>query len=304
MNIINSLYHNMSTTYIVDGDKGLLEFLIDNRIPRVNISVQYGCSIGCKFCDAPKVGFGIENATYDDMKNMIMLGVKQLELKNIVPTRFHFPETEYDKYHKFILIGFCKMGDPSFNTEVIEVLRDLKEEFDPIKIYPEVSTCMPKYNSNLQKFLQDWMKLQNYTFEGKASLQISLHTTDESKRKLISQNYHTLEEISDIMNKCDRPIGRKIRLSFGLTSDLKIDTIKLNKLFPPKWYSVALRPIFHHNEQCIRNAHKELYTMYCDYKQYENIFEQCGYSVCSLKPVPRGFVAIAWKNTIADLMSK
>lgn len=41
----------------------------------VTISTQYGCSMGCKFCDVPKVGKG-KNATYGDLNNQIIVALQ------------------------------------------------------------------------------------------------------------------------------------------------------------------------------------------------------------------------------------
>ena len=40
----------------------------------ITISTQYGCSMGCKFCDVPKVGKGI-NATLNDLANQVIQGL-------------------------------------------------------------------------------------------------------------------------------------------------------------------------------------------------------------------------------------
>ena len=84
--------------YTAIGEKGMLEFLTVgdygknanikadflgitrdlNGVPNgepmpltekwvITISTQYGCSMGCKFCDVPKVGIG-RNATFNDLK--------------------------------------------------------------------------------------------------------------------------------------------------------------------------------------------------------------------------------------------
>ena len=90
---------------VMQGEKGLIEFLSIgdygknsnikadflgitrelNGVPNgeimpltekwvITISTQYGCSMGCKFCDVPRVGKGV-NATYHDMLNQILLGL-------------------------------------------------------------------------------------------------------------------------------------------------------------------------------------------------------------------------------------
>lgn len=88
--------------YTAIGEKGMLEFLTVgdygknanikadflgitrdlNGVPNgepmpltekwvITISTQYGCSMGCKFCDVPKVGIG-RNATFNDLKGEVL----------------------------------------------------------------------------------------------------------------------------------------------------------------------------------------------------------------------------------------
>ena len=93
--------------YTAIGEKGMLEFLTVgdygknanikadflgitrdlNGVPNgepmpltekwvITISTQYGCSMGCKFCDVTKVGIG-RNATFNDLKGEVLTAIKQ-----------------------------------------------------------------------------------------------------------------------------------------------------------------------------------------------------------------------------------
>lgn len=118
----------------------------------ITISTQYGCSMNCKFCDVPKVGPGI-NATYDDLKNQIITGLK-----------LH-PEIHSTKR---LNVHYARMGEPTWNDEVLEFTRNMRKELYPYigksLIHPVVSTMLPKYNKNLVKYLNDWMEIKNYDF--------------------------------------------------------------------------------------------------------------------------------------------
>ena len=125
---------------IMTGEKGMLEFLSIgdygktanvkanfmginrelNGVPNgeimpltekwvITISTQYGCSMGCKFCDVPRVGAGI-NATEKDMGDQIVLGLG-----------LH-PEVEATKR---LNIHYARMGEPTFNPAVLENARKL-----------------------------------------------------------------------------------------------------------------------------------------------------------------------------------
>ena len=70
----------------------------------VTISTQYGCSMGCKFCDVPKVGPG-RNATAQDLREEIewALGMHS-EIKHT----------------KRLNVHYARMGEPTWNRAVLE----------------------------------------------------------------------------------------------------------------------------------------------------------------------------------------
>ena len=174
---------------VVQGEKGLLEFVSIgdygkdlnikadflgitrdiNGVPNgeimpltdkwvITISTQYGCSIGCKFCDVPKVGKGI-NATYHDMLNQILLGL-----------RLH-PEITGTKR---LNIHLARMGEPTFNGNVLDVVACLRRNIydfwgNTKAVHPVVSTMMPKNNNKLSNFLDIWCNdIKNNIYNGDA----------------------------------------------------------------------------------------------------------------------------------------
>ena len=69
----------------------------------ITISSQYGCSMGCSFCDVPKVGLGI-NATFNDMLKQVYLGIDlHPEIKKTNRLNLHY----------------ARMGEPTWNDDVI-----------------------------------------------------------------------------------------------------------------------------------------------------------------------------------------
>jgi len=119
---------------IMDGDRGKLEFLSIadygrnanvkadflglkndiNGVPNgdfmplsekwvITLSTQYGCSMGCKFCDVPKVGPGV-NATLADLTYQI---TSALSLNADID------------FTKRLNIHYARMGEPSFNRDVL-----------------------------------------------------------------------------------------------------------------------------------------------------------------------------------------
>lgn len=234
----------------------------------ITISTQYGCSMNCKFCDVPKVGPGI-NTTYDDLKNQIITGLK-----------LH-PEIHSTKR---LNVHYARMGEPTWNDEVLEFTRNMRKELYPYigksLIHPVVSTMLPKYNKNLVKYLNDWMEIKNYDFRGDAGLQFSINSTSDAEREeMFSGNSLSLSEISEIGKNLDFPKGRKITLNFAVAG-YEVDAEKLRGMFNPDKFVVKLTPM-HKTHTAIENGIEtdgDYTTMY-PYQHIEEELKRVGFDV-------------------------
>jgi len=290
---------------IIEGDKGKLEFvsLHDygkaknikadflgytkeiNQVPHgellpltekwvVTVSTQYGCSMNCKFCDVPKVGKGI-NATYDDLKNQILSALS-----------LH-PEI---KETKRLNIHYARMGEPTWNKNVLDFTKDVRKIIKPYigrsLVHPVISTMLPKDNKFLNKYLNEWINIKNDLFRGDAGLQFSINTTNDDLRKeLFSNNSLTLEEISKIGDMLDEPKGRKYALNFALGDNFEVDAEKLRDLFNPNKFMVKITPI-HITNACRENniETKNGYFDYTPYRDIENKLIKVGFDVLVFIP--------------------
>ena len=95
----------------------------------------------CKFCDCPKFGF-LGNVSLDELK---------YEIKTIL-------ENEETKYTDRLNVHFARMGEPTFNQNVLEFtkneLKDLVKTYIEAKtVHPVVSTMLPKNNPKLENFI-------------------------------------------------------------------------------------------------------------------------------------------------------
>ena len=146
MKIIKKINVPTGEIYTAVGDKGIIEFLTVgdygkdanikadflgitrelNGVPNgevqslaekwvVTISTQYGCSMNCKFCDVPKVGPG-KNATYNDLINQVTVALEQ------------HPEITATKR---LNIHFARMGEPTWNDDVLLAARDIRKAVRP-----------------------------------------------------------------------------------------------------------------------------------------------------------------------------
>lgn len=234
----------------------------------ITISTQYGCSMGCKFCDVPKVGKGV-NVTYGDLRNQIIAGLS-----------LH-PEITATKR---LNIHYARMGEPTWNRSVLDFTRNMREELRPYigrsLIHPVVSTMLPKNNRYLNEYLNDWMEIKNYDFRGDAGLQFSINSTsDEERNNMFNGNSLSLDEISDIGKMLDTPRGRKITLNFAVAG-YEVDAEKLRDLFSPDKFVVKLTPM-HKTYSALENGIKtdgDYTTMY-PYRHIEEALKNVGFDV-------------------------
>lgn len=295
MKVITNIAVPTGNILVVSGDKGKLEMLsigdygkavnvkceamgLSRDINRVShtkllplnekwvitISTQYGCSMGCSFCDVPKVGSGA-NATFNDLVRQVLTGIK-----------LH-PEVETTKR---LNIHYARMGEPTWNPSVFDATKWFKTHIDPeYHIHPVVSTMMPRKNQWLKTFIHTWMRIKNRLLHGEAGLQLSINSTDENERKaMFNNNACSLPEIACIMEGVI-PNGRKITLNFAV-ADYIIDPNVLIKYFNPEDYLIKLTPM-HKTVTALKNNIKTQgdYTTMYPYKEIEDKLKNVGYDV-------------------------
>ncbi|MHA2040208.1 MAG: Fe-S-oxidoreductase [Promethearchaeota archaeon] len=295
MKIIKNISVPTGNILIVEGEKGRLEMLslgdygkdvnircdalgLSRDIERVEhtrllpledkwvitISTQYGCSMGCDFCDVPDVGPG-KNATFDDLIRQVLTGIK-----------LHPEVTTTNRLN----IHYARMGEPTFNPNVLDATKWLKTHIDPeYKIHPVVSTMMPRNNIWLKTFIHTWMRIKNRLLRGNAGLQLSINSTCEvERREMFNNNNLTLEEIAKVMDGTI-PNGRKITLNFAVAK-YEIDPYVLLKYFNPDDYIIKLTPM-HKTTSAVANGIETRgdYTTFYPYEEYEKELKKAGYDV-------------------------
>jgi 23S rRNA (adenine2503-C2)-methyltransferase len=228
----------------------------------VTISTQYGCSMGCEFCDVPMVGPG-KNATFHDLTGQILTA---LTLPGV-------PD-----HTKRLNIHFARMGEPTWNPAVLDCGKWIAEHLgDAYTPHPVVSTMMPSKNQWLKTFVHTWMRLKNRVYRGNAGLQLSINSTDDAERaRMFSGNACTLEEIAEIMRGII-PVGRKITLNFAVAG-YTVDCERLARLFSPELYIVKLTPM--HKTQTAADFKIRTegdYTTPEPYQDLEARFQSAGY---------------------------
>lgn len=238
------------------------------------ISTQKGCPMNCKFCDCPKYGFH-GNASFDDL---------HYEIATILTN-------ETVKHTKRFNVHFARMGEPSFNKEIIsftrDILRDLVRKYITADtIHPVVSTMLPNNNPDILPFIFDWVDTKNFYYNGEAGLQFSINSTDENQRdQQFSGKSLTLDQISKIADMILYPVGRKYTLNFAVTADTILDPIWLTNHFDQEKFIVKITPI-HKTHSAVKNNFNVTteYTDFDVYRKFEQPLVRLGWDVIVFVP--------------------
>lgn len=238
------------------------------------ISTQKGCMMQCKFCDCPRYGYHGN--------------VRRHELAYMLETIL---SNETTKHTKRFNVHFARMGEPTFNQDVLTFTEfDLRPCVSRIitadTIHPVVSTMMPMHNANLQDFLLEWCHIKNHVYDGEAGLQLSINSTDAEQRyvQFSGKSLH-LSRIAYIAERLPMPIGRKYTLNFAVTADTILDADVLSFLFDKNKFIAKITPI-HKTDSAVKNGYNVTteYTDYDVYRRFEQPLVEAGWDVIVFVP--------------------
>ncbi len=240
----------------------------------VTISTQKGCQMNCDFCDVPRYGYH-GNASFCEMLDMIIHSICEAGITKTERLNIHF----------------ARMGEPTFNRDVIKVAKwlrtsSLSKFIGTDIIHPVVSTMLPKSNKDLESFLLDWCLLKNGLYEGEAGLQFSINSTDDEQRNNSFKRMSLqLSEISRIGEMLPFPNGRKCTLNFAVTKDTILDAKKLDEMFDLNKFIVKITPI-HQTTNALCNGYNiaNTYDKYDVYNQFEEPLLELGWDVIVFIP--------------------
>jgi len=262
----------LSAVYLADfGDGKLAEFADSVQPPQkieekwvILVSTLFGCPVGCKMCDA---GNAIPYGGPISVEGMLA------QIDYAVVKRF--PEG-LPKIKKF-KIQFARMGEPSFNPDVIKVLRQLPKIYPNAGLLPSVSTIAPRGRDD---FFAELKRVKDDLYsDGHFQLQFSIHTTDPQKRDwLIPIKKWDLSEVAEYGNKFYSLGDRKITLNFALSEDAPLDPDTLLKHFSPDKFLIKITPV---NPTCeaTKNQIKSFADSQNNIRNLKKGLEESGYEV-------------------------
>jgi 23S rRNA (adenine2503-C2)-methyltransferase len=227
-------WEDIAIVYIaVTGNGELVEFVesLQPPLPRekkwvLTISTLYGCPVGCRFCDAG--GYYLGRLPKSEIISQIDYLVKQ---------RFPDRKVPVEKFK----IQFARMGEPSFNRSVLEVLECLPELYDAPEFIPSFSTVAPQ---GTDSFFKRLLEIKKKKYAQRFQFQFSIHTTDEKKRDwLIPVKKWSFEKMAEYGQAFYEKGDRKITLNFALASGLPVDPNVLVRYFTPDRFLIKVTPV-------------------------------------------------------------
>ncbi len=187
------------------------------------ISSLNGCPVGCKMCDA---GFFYRGKlSYEELMEQIEYPIHR---------RFGSkPDTRKFK------VQFARMGEPSFNPAVLDVLRELGDRYE--NFYPSLSTIAPV---GVDRFFEELLKIKKEKYPHTFQLQFSIHTTDERQRdEIIPVRKWSFEKIAEYGRRFYDEEGKKITLNFALAAENVADADVVHRFFPPEYFLIKITPL-------------------------------------------------------------
>lgn len=226
---------DVAMVYVIDmGEDRLIECVesVQPPIPREEkwvllVSTMFGCPIGCSMCDAG--GHYQGKPTKDQILSQIDFLVKK-----------HYPDGNIPS--KQFKIQFARMGEPTLNPNVLNVLEELPERYNAPGLMPSLSTVAPKGSSDfLERLLE--IKYDKYS-GGHFQFQFSIHTTDETLRdQIIPVKKWSFAEMEEFGERFFAPGDRKITLNFALAKDTPVDEAILRNHFDTEKFLIKITPL-------------------------------------------------------------
>ncbi|TET17133.1 MAG: radical SAM protein [Candidatus Cloacimonadota bacterium] len=236
MEIINVFGNEeLARVYLGRMDGGeILEFVesVQPPVPRdekwvLIISTLYGCPVQCKMCDAS-----------GQYRGRVMASEMFAQIDYLVTRRFPERSVPIRKFK----IQFARMGEPSFNRDVLVVLRELPVMYNAPGLMPCISTIAP---DGTEGFFDELIEVKNELFSGgRFQLQFSVHSTDILKRDfLMPVEKWDFDRIAQYGKRFYREGDRKIAINFAVAKYFPVDADVVAEHFDPEVFIVKLTPL-------------------------------------------------------------
>ena len=191
----------------------------------INLSTQFGCPVGCPFCDAGVTYVG--NPTTNELLDQVRWALSR--------------HPDMISRCRKLKVHFARMGEPALNDAVLEALSRLPAEVNSTELWACLATVAPR---GRRQWFEELLAIKRRLYHGRFQLQFSVQATDVADRKrLIPIPHWTLEEIADYGRRFFAPGDRTVVLNFALAQGVVLDTALLRRLFKPACFAIKITPV-------------------------------------------------------------
>lgn len=191
----------------------------------INVSTQFGCPVGCPFCDAG--GSFAGNLTVDELLAQVRWALDR--------NPGQAPRCQKLKVH------FARMGEPALNDAVIGALERLPDMVKSPGLWGCLATVAPR---GREAWFDRLLDVKSASYHGHFQLQFSVQSTDPSARaRLIPIPTWDMEDIAVFGERFFRPGDRRVILNFALAQGFEFDPDRISAVFSPEKFAVKLTPV-------------------------------------------------------------
>lgn len=190
------------------------------------VSSLSGCPVKCAFCDAG-----------GNYRGKLTAEEILAQIDYIIDARYPGRSVSTKK----LKIQFARIGEPSLNGAVLQVLKALPARYHAPGLFPSLSTICP---AGTDSFFEQLLEIKNRLYPKNFQLQFSIHSTDPSQRAgFIPIRTWDFVKMSDYAARFVGKNGRKVALNFALTRNSIVDPLALRHSFDPSLFMVKLTPL-------------------------------------------------------------
>ena len=192
----------------------------------INLSTQFGCPVGCPFCDAAQAYHG--NPSVDELLAQVRWALDR------------HPKELSETCAK-LKVHFARMGEPSMNPACLEAAELLPELIPSKGLWCCMATVGPVKR---EKWFERLYDIKERLFRGRFQLQFSVQSTEEDDRNRLTPIPHwTLGQIAAFGGHFHQPGDRKVILNFALAKNVAFDPAVICDVFDPAHFAAKLTPV-------------------------------------------------------------
>jgi 23S rRNA (adenine2503-C2)-methyltransferase len=261
--------NEIANVYVAETKQGRRFEFVESTQPPLSIkekwvliiSTLYGCPVDCKFCDA---GGNYQGRLSEDEL--------LFQIDYLVNKRFPGGAIDTDKFK----IQFARMGEPSFNPNILDVLEVLPSRYAMRHFIPSLSSIGP---AGTGRFFESLLQIKKELYDKTFQLQFSIHSTNIAQRdRLMPVRKMEFEDIAAYAEKFYSPGGKKLTLNFAIGADYIIEPEAIKDIFDPGIFLIKVTPVNPTFKARQNNIHSLINP---ETEQYPVVdaFKACGYEV-------------------------